>query len=432
MADQSDQQQTAAKTAGQEAPARTNWFDGSQWAHLIAADVLRYGPVSRTTLAGYHGLSQGTLSRIAKNLMIAGVVRETEADARTTNVPAYLSQAAPVDRTGRGRPQQNLEINRGAATFIGINVRAESVRAAAVNVACELGGGGIHTCSLEDTEPGTVVKAIATVIAKCRADVRKRRLDQPCLVGIGLGGHVEADGTCGYAPFLHWDQPVDLAGMVEKECGIPTRLFNNISSYMRYMQWFGEGCGLSDFAVITIGAGVGYGLVSGGRVVETPGSSYGLAGHILVDPDGPRCFLNKGHRGCSQCLTDESLALEYSTMTGSERTFEDYARDTRNPHKAQAQNLRSREGHRLGVLISTVANLAMVGRVFIGGESSWVLQGEKETISTGISDFRPSQTPKVPFTFLDEQSMLDRRWVLGAATEVIRQFVLGSADLSVD
>lgn len=418
---------------GQARSHRTVWFSGSHWAHLITADVLRYGPVSRTTLAEYHNLSQGTLSRIVRNLLFAHVLQKTGSPARTAHVPTPLAQAAALaERPGRGRPQQNLEINCTAASFIGVNVRAESVRAAGVNIACELGNSTIHTEPLTSNDVAGVVAAIVRLVDACRADLKKRGLPEPCLIGIGIGGHIEKDGSCGYAPFLYWDSPVDLAGMVSRRVGIPARLFNNVSAYMRYMQWFGEGCGMDDFAVITIGAGVGYGLVSGGRVVQTPGSSYGLAGHILVDPDGPRCFLNRGHRGCSQCLTDQSLALEYSAMTGSERSFADYARDTGNPQRAQAQNLRAKEGHRLGVLISTVANLAMVRQVFIGGESNWVLQGEGETISAGISDFRPSHAPKVPFTFLDEQTLPDSRWVLGAATEVIRQFVLGDAEPEAD
>lgn len=416
-----------AHPGSQHTQAHTpEWFSGSSWAHLIAADVLRYGPVSRTTLANYHDLSQGTLSRIVRNLLISGVVRETHEPARTEHVPAFLEQAVPLtEKAGRGRPQQNLVINRQAASFIGINIRAESIRGAVVNVACDLQEKSLHTLPLSSTDPAVVANTIVDIVKACCDDAKAQKLPKPSLIGVGLGGHIEADGSCGYAPFMHWDSPVDLAAMVSEKCGIPTRLFNNISAYMRYMQWFGEGCGLDDFAVITIGAGVGYGLVSGGRVVQAPGSSYGLAGHILVDPDGPRCFLNKGHRGCSQCLTDESLAVEYSALTGTEHTFADYTRDVQNPQKAQAQSLRAREAHRLGVLIGTVANLAMARRVFIGGESNWILSGESEGITTGIADFRPAKAPSVPFTFLDEQNIPDKRWVLGAATEVIRLYVLG-------
>ena len=411
------------------APASTpTWFHGSSWEPLIAADVLRSGPVSRTPLAGYHGLSQGTLSRIIKTLTLGNVVHTTRRDARADHVPKYLRTAATSSaKAGRGRPQQNLAINHNAATFIGVNVREDIVRAGAVNVACELGGSQIHSQDLASTEPQSVARTIAGLVSTCEDDLVQRQLPAPSLIGISIGGHIEGDGTCGYAPFMHWDERVDLAGLVQQECGIPTRLFNNIAAYMRYMQWFGEGSGMENFAVVTIGAGVGYGLVSAGRVVEAPGSSYGLAGHIIIDPDGPECFLHKGHRGCSQCLTDESLAYEYSGMIGGEHSFADYARDAQDTRKPKAQRLKVIEAHRLGALIGTVANLAMVDRVFIGGESNWVVQSEGEIISSGISDLRPSQAPAVPFTFLDERTTDDRRWILGAATAVIRQYVLGEA-----
>ena len=65
-------------------------------------------------------------------------------------------------------------------------------------------------------------------------------------------------------------------------------------------RWFGAGRGRSGFSVITVGAGVGYGLVVGGESVHTREAGVGLGGHIPLDPTGPLC--PEGHRGCSSAL----------------------------------------------------------------------------------------------------------------------------------
>ena len=65
-------------------------------------------------------------------------------------------------------------------------------------------------------------------------------------------------------------------------------------------QWFGAVRGRPAFAVVTIGAGVGYGLVVHDRVITTPDSGLGLGGHLPLDPNGPLC--GDGHRGCSTAM----------------------------------------------------------------------------------------------------------------------------------
>ena len=85
--------------------------------------------------------------------------------------------------------------------------------------------------------------------------------------------------------------------------------------------------GYDNFAILTIGTGIGYSLAFHGTPINYPDKTYGLAGHILIDPDGPRCV--SGHRGCAQCLTSDSIAEEYSQMIGKAVTFDDFGRDAR-------------------------------------------------------------------------------------------------------
>ena len=53
------------------------WFEGSEYTHKVAVCVMKYGPISRITLAQILGLSQGAVSRITSDLIYAGVIEET-------------------------------------------------------------------------------------------------------------------------------------------------------------------------------------------------------------------------------------------------------------------------------------------------------------------------------------------------------------------
>lgn len=197
--------------------------------------------------------------------------------------------------------------------------------------------------------------------------------------------------------------------MVREATGLPTGIYNPISIRWwltpacldRALDWV--------FAVLTFGAGVGYSLTFNGELVSCPDKSYGLVGHILVDPDGPRCV--SGHKGCAQCLSDNSIAAEYSQIIGHPASFDDFARDAR-ANKPQATNLVNRTCFRLGV--ATIANLAMPDKIMIAGESSFIAKFGIDDLRNGINMYRHSQAAPVDFEIPDHDWAL---WAKAAASE---------------
>lgn len=79
-------------------------------------------------------------------------------------------------------------------------------------------------------------------------------------------GKVSDDGTVLRAPFLQW-RNVPLGRLVQERTGMPVAVENDVVALTVGEQWFGAGRGISSFAVLTIGAGVGYGLVIDDRVI---------------------------------------------------------------------------------------------------------------------------------------------------------------------
>lgn len=239
------------------------------------------------------------------------------------------------------------------------------------------------------------------------------RVALPTAVGVAVGGHVVDDSIVTFAPFLHWDGATDLGTMVTEATGLPCGVFNDIDSLLVDASWFGPGVGVDMFAVVTIGVGVGYSLAVNGKPVQYPDKSYGLVGHVLIDPEGPRC--TSGHIGCSQCLTDDSIAEQYSAIVGRAVSFEDFVRDAKG-RVPQATQLVNRTCYRLGSLVATVANIAMPGHVMIAGESAFLAKLGTDSLRDGIRFYRHSQTQPVKFTIMNHDWQL---WAKAAASRVI-------------
>lgn len=404
-----------------------HWFEGSEYTHKVAACIMKYGPISRITLAQILGLSQGAVSRITSDLIYAGVIEETPMapgqggrlpkDFVRKNSQKTAQKSGQKENTERrGRPQTGLRIVANARTFVGMKNNTTHITAVAVNAIGQIVT-GCHDLPLDDDSPESVVDVIKQLTMDCADEAVMSGLPAPCAVGVSLGGHITDDSVTTFAPFLHWSKPVEFSAMIRKATGLPTGIYNDIDSLAVDACLFGSGVGLNSFAVVTIGIGVGYSLTVNGEPVNNPDKSYGLVGHILVDPDGPRCI--SGHKGCATCLTDNSIATEYSKIIGRPATFDEFAAAAR-ASKTQATNLVNRTCFRLGTLIATIANLAMPDKIMIAGESSFIAKLGIDNLRNGINMYRHSQAAPVDFEIAEHDWSL---WSKAAAAQAIRQYV---------
>ncbi|NMM94852.1 ROK family transcriptional regulator [Bifidobacterium oedipodis] len=393
------------------------WFEGSEHTHRVAAAIAQYGPIARTTLAQMLSLSQGALSRITSDLIYAGVIEERpSAGGVQGKLPEGFVPKESSDR--RGRPQTALVLCANARTFIGVKVHGTSAVAAAVNAHGEVVSGRHEETFTANPSPQVICDIIARLCKDCAADIAASGLPSPTAVGVAVGGHVIEDSVVTFAPFLHWDGEVDLGAMVADATGIPCGVFNDIDSLLVDACWFGPGVGVNIFAVVTIGVGVGYSLAINGQPVAYPDKSYGLVGHVLIDPEGPRC--TSGHIGCAQCLTDDSIAEQYSAIVGRAVSFEDFARDAL-ARVPQATQLVNRTCFRLGSLIATVGNIAMPGCVMIAGESAFLAKLGTDSVRDGIRMYRHSQARSMKFTVINHDWQL---WAKAAASRVIVKHIM--------
>lgn len=160
------------------------------------------------------------------------------------------------------------------------------------------------------TDPGQVVATIAEVVARLRA------AHQVGAVGLGAAGFVDATGSrVRFAPNLAWrDEP--LRDRVAQAVGLPVVVENDANAMAWAEHRFGSGRGVADLACLTVGTGIGGGMVLGGALYRGGAGMAAEFGHLRVVPhEGRRCGC--GHRGCwEQYVSGRALVVEARELAG--------------------------------------------------------------------------------------------------------------------
>ncbi|OJX52571.1 ROK family transcriptional regulator [Devosia sp. 66-22] len=372
------------------------WTPGNGADRAVALEVLIHGPLSRSEVARRLDLSSASLTRLANPLLESGLLVEAgeQADGRV------------------GRPQQLLDIVPESRRFIGMKLMADEVLGVTTDLRANVKA--TETRRLTATDPEAVVAAIAE-LAKSLA----RGTPDITAIGIGVGGLIEAHGVVRSAPFLKWSD-VSLGQMVEAATGIPTIIENDLVAFTEYEHWFGAGRGLDRFAVVTLGAGIGYGLVIHDEIVRNDDYGIGLIGHWPLDPFGPVC--SEGHRGCAKAiLTDSAITQSVSQALGKPLTYKT-ALNLAASGEPAARRIVDDAGRGLGRLLAAIANLTMPQTVVLGGEGVRLAAVASEAVDAGLRADRDPRTAALPLTIRSGENI---EWCRGAAVVAIQTFVLG-------
>ena len=135
--------------------------------------------------------------------------------------------------------------------------------------------------------------------AKAREFIAASGLDPAGLQGIGIDspGGLDLDrGSVTFAPNLKTFNGFELRDQVAGALGLPAILQNDANAYAFGEYRFGAGGGLRDLVCLTLGTGVGGGIILDGEIVTGPLKIGGELGHIMVEPQGRFCGC--GARGC--------------------------------------------------------------------------------------------------------------------------------------
>ncbi|UOE41006.1 ROK family protein [Chryseobacterium suipulveris] len=105
-------------------------------------------------------------------------------------------------------------------------------------------------------------------------------------IGVGAPNANYFRGTIEQAPNLRWKGVIPFAEMMTKKFGVPCKMTNDANAAALGEMMFGAARGMKDFIMITLGTGVGSGIVSGGKIIYGHDGFAGELGHTIVKPGG--------------------------------------------------------------------------------------------------------------------------------------------------
>ncbi len=138
--------------------------------------------------------------------------------------------------------------------------------------------------------------------------------DQIKGIGAGTPNGNYFTGSIEFAPNLPWKGVIPFAQMLEDRVGIPVALTNDANAAAIGEMTYGAARGMKDFIVITLGTGVGSGIVVNGQLVYGHDGFAGELGHVIVRRNNGR-LCGCGRAGCLEA---------YSSATGMARTAREY------------------------------------------------------------------------------------------------------------
>ena len=263
---------------------------------------------------------------------------------------------------------------------VGVDVGGTGVKAAAV-----ARDGAVTERIERPTDPSAGTKSLIGVIEELLGKV-DRGGSEVVAIGVGVAGFVDfSRGAVTFSPNVVYDDP-QIAAAVSVRFGLPVFVDNDANAAVWGERTFGCCPGANDVVMLTLGTGIGSGIVANGRLVRGATGTGAELGHMVVDPSGPPCPC--GLRGClEQLASGTAIARLAHLALGSnpdsaitafagpdgEVTGESVSKAARE-YDQTARDVLRKAGIALGIGLSNVANVFDPELIVLGG--SVVAAGE--------------------------------------------------------
>lgn len=370
------------------------------WPYLTGVErgalreLLIHGALPRAEIARRLHVSRASLTRATRVLMDHSLIREDEIALRGS----------------MGRPSEMLIVREDTHHLLGIKLTGDSVFAVVTDLRArsiaEVEEKLVST-SVEDT-----VDQIAAIHARLAETYGEIRAAGICLAG-DLA-QIEGRQIVVASYFLRWHD-VPLAELLEERLGIPVTADNDVRALTAAEHWFGAGAGCDSLALVTVGAGIGFGLVIEGRIVTGHNGRAGQLDHLVVDSNGPTCGL--GHHGCASAYLPSASIVAAVGVEGLDYAGAVALAVAGDPAARKAFDDAARA---LGLMIGTIINGLDPEKIVLTGDGLAVMDISGDEVLRSIEAVRlPSELP-LP---LDVQPFEFTEWARAGAVVAIRSLL---------
>lgn len=226
---------------------------------------------------------------------------------------------------------------------------------------------------------------INSIVTNVESIIRESGLKKSKFLGVGIGVPGLVDSKKGIVHTLTnikgW-RGVPLRRILEKRLGLKIGVDNDVNAMTLAEYKFGAGKGADNIICLTLGTGVGGGIIIEGRLYRGNSMSAGEIGHMPINENGPRC--NCGGRGCLESYIGNRYILQRAKKAFGDYIKLEYITFLAKRGDRKALDIWEEVAEKLSVALTGVINLLNPDRIIIGGgvsnAGSFILKPLKEEI----------------------------------------------------
>ncbi|MEK8129256.1 ROK family transcriptional regulator [Paenibacillus filicis] len=372
--------------------------------YLVLDTIRRQFPISRADISARTGLNKATVSALVNELIESSFASETG-----------------LGESSGGRKPVMLLFNERAGFAIGVDLGVNYMLA----MITDLSGAVVKKKRIDiaELEAGALTDKLKKTIRGLMPHVPASPYG---VIGIGIGvpGLVDDQGSVLSAPNLGWTD-VPLQSILAEEFGVDVVIDNEANAGALGEKEFGAGRDVSNLLYISVGMGIGAGIILNDTLYRGFSGFSGEVGHMALAQDGPLCGC--GNRGCW-----ETFASEKALLVNARAAYDDAAdADAAAPNldtllslarqgDPEARRLFADTGRWLGTGIANLVNVFNPELIVIGNRmslaSAWIGEAVYETLDSRSLAFHRSRA-SVAYSQLGHSSA-----ALGAASMAIQRF----------
>jgi N-acetylglucosamine repressor len=218
---------------------------------------------------------------------------------------SLIYEIGEADSTG-GRKPILIEFNYNYGYIIGIKIEENNILLALTN----LKGSITERVKVPFKKGSASEEVLNILITKIEELIKAIPLNKNLLgIGVAVSGLVDQQkGKLIYSGMLNWEN-IDIKGILNQSFGVPIYIDNDVNVYSMSELWHGKGISLSNFIVISYGAGIGAGIVINKKLYTGHFGGAGEIGHMILVAGGRQCEC--GQKGCLEAYASEEFIIDY-------------------------------------------------------------------------------------------------------------------------
>ena len=198
--------------------------------------------------------------------------------------------------------------------------------------------------------------------------IKESRFNRRDIAGIGIGvpGPVDSKrGIVRYFPNIKGWENVALKSILQRRLGLKVNLDNDVNAMTLAEHKFGAGKGAANLVCLTLGTGVGGGIILNGELYRGSTMVAGEIGHIPINEKGPRCNC-RGYACIERYVGNRYILSRARKILGKGITLRRIDKLAKKGNR-KAIGIWADVGRKLGVMLTGVVNLLNPDKIIIGG-----------------------------------------------------------------